>query len=348
MIPNSNEIRVYCRAYECDWTPGAMRQAYEAIVSAWTVAEFPPDRLVSQQTPIRGRGEKWGTFSRKRKRLEQTGFDDIQSFSLSRLCEPNQDYPTSKDLYPDRDWVVYARVVRTWLELEIGWIPSLIGNPSIAFFDLFKELTTLGRAQHAVSFKERVNPRNLLKDPVDHNDKTSRDWHINGQEWAPWKPEQEGCLLLRNVHLRNYLSDAHLDAPFGKSGMSLREWIDADPAERGVLCRYTDTLTEWTPPPGNIPEIRERLFRAGRVFYHRLFKELDYDRNVLPSGEIVPRDYFWKNKIIMPGPFVYPPEPFYRPDIRAPWESPEPIPEVFRADYYRELCADVYVGLVLE
>ena len=30
------------------------------------------------------------------------------------------------------------------------------------------------------------------------------------------------------------------------------------------------------------------------------------------------------------------PEPLYRPDPRAPWEAPEPIPEIYRAEFYKD------------
>lgn len=29
-------------------------------------------------------------------------------------------------------------------------------------------------------------------------------------------------------------------------------------------------------------------------------------------------------------------EPFYRPDYSAPWEAPDPIPEIYRADYWQD------------
>ncbi|MFG0275759.1 MAG: hypothetical protein ACF8QF_11960 [Phycisphaerales bacterium] len=29
-------------------------------------------------------------------------------------------------------------------------------------------------------------------------------------------------------------------------------------------------------------------------------------------------------------------EPLHRPDLTAPWEAPDPIPEIFRADFYRD------------
>lgn len=139
------------------------------------------------------------------------------------------------------------------------------------------------------------------------------------------------------MYHHNYLSNARLDAPFGKTAVTLREWIEDEPANRGDLRPFTDFLTEWTPPQERIPEIREALFRAGRLFYHRFFKELDYDRVISKDGRIaMASDTPWKDD---PSylPVTSPPERFHRPDIHAPWESPEPIPEMFRAEWYRSL-----------
>lgn len=338
MIPNTNEIRVFCRAHGCEWTPDAMRRAYEAIVKAWTAAGLPPDRLGSSKgyRNTTRKAAQWGTFSRKHKRLEQTGFEGIENFCLSHLCEPNQDYPTPKDMYPDRDWLVYAAVSKLTLveHITLNWIPALIGGPSLGFFDLFKELVTIGKARYALRYQKKLNPRNLLTDPEDQTDPTTRDRGMNGCEWGP-TPEQVDSLLLSGVYTHNYLSDAHLSAPFGRTAMSLREWIEDEPSERGVLRPYNDILTEWTPPPRNIPELRERLFRAGRIFYWRFNREWDSDR-VLSYGEP------------FVGPVVLEPERFRRPDIHEPWESPVPIPEIFRAEYYRAWCADKHTGIVLE
>ncbi|RMH25970.1 MAG: hypothetical protein D6693_08065, partial [Planctomycetota bacterium] len=122
-----------------------------------------------------------------------------------------------------------------------------------------------------------------------------------------------------------------------RSGRTLREWIEEDPAGRGELTPFTDLLTEWAPPEDNIPEIREALFRAGRLYYNRFFRELDYDRCVSSTGEIRPRSELPWSDDPSYEPMRFPPERFYRPDILAPWEAPEPIPEIFTARFLRSL-----------
>jgi hypothetical protein len=87
------------------------------------------------------------------------------------------------------------------------------------------------------------------------------------------------------------------------------------PARRGTLEPYTDLLTKWTPPIEKIHQIREELYRVGRVFYWRFFCPEHRD----------PDD--WSKRI---------PEPLFRPDLSAPWEAPDPIPEIYRADFWKD------------
>ncbi|HBS29609.1 MAG TPA: hypothetical protein DEB06_09215 [Phycisphaerales bacterium] len=126
------------------------------------------------------------------------------------------------------------------------------------------------------------------------------------------RPEVYAAGILRDIYPHNYLSAPYLDAPIGRTAKTLREWIQDDPVERGTLSPFTDLLTDWAPPVKNIPTIREALYRAGRVFYWRFF---------CPTERIEGVDQ---------------PEPLFRPDPRAPWEAPDPIPEIYRADYWKD------------
>lgn len=116
-------------------------------------------------------------------------------------------------------------------------------------------------------------------------------------------------VLLRDIYRESYLSLPYLEARLGRSATTLKQWIEADTARRGTLEPYTDILTKWTPPVEKIPQIREELFRAGRVFYWRFF--------------------------CPPAPNQKP-DRFFRPDLSAPWEAPDPIPEIYRADYWKD------------
>jgi len=87
------------------------------------------------------------------------------------------------------------------------------------------------------------------------------------------------------------------------------------PARRGTLEPYTDLQTKWTPPIEKIHQIREELYRAGRVLSWRFFCPQHVD----------PDD--WSKRI---------PEPLFRPDLSAPWEAPDPIPEIYRADFWKD------------
>ena len=143
-----DEIRVFCFAYGCEWTPQSLRRAYEAIVASWTEAGFTPDKLGAQAPNVPGIGNKWGSFKRKRKRLEQTKFEGIKSFSISHMAEPNERYPNPDDLYPDMDWLVYASITTTIQRLRMSWIPALVGNSSLRFFNLLQEALTISNAKY--------------------------------------------------------------------------------------------------------------------------------------------------------------------------------------------------------
>lgn len=323
MTLNSNKTRVNCVAYGCEWTPNAMRRAYEAIVASWTEAKCPPDRLGVNAPGI---GSKWGTFKRKRKRLEETNFEGVEHFSLSHLTKPDDSY--TNPLFPDIDWVAYASIT-TWMQnVTLGWIPAIIGAPTLTYFDLFKEVAAVGRARYGFRYHQRLNLRHFSKQPPETP--TSKDRIMNSQRWVGHRTTKVDSLLLYGVYPHNYLSEAHLNAPFGRTAMTLREWIEDEPAERGELKHFTDILTEWTPPAENIPILREQLFRAGRIFYWRFFEET-IPRPKQPGEGFV---NYTDPKNRLPGPY-------YRPDIHAPWEATDPIPELFCAEFYKDIKSNL-------
>ncbi len=309
MTTNANEIRQFCVASGCSWEPDAMRQAYEAIVAAWTAAGAAPDRLAASAPGV---GKGWKTFKHRDALFRKTNFEGVEYFSLSRLCEPNESYPTPSHLYPDRDWLAYATVANRVQKrsITLGWIPALLGGPSKAFFELFREIVNLGRARYGYCYHARYNMKPFWEEPPPTP--ISSDARMNGSWWQPDNREQSCSLLLAGVYAQNFLASEYLDAPLGKTAMTLREWIEVDPEQRGTLKPYTEILTEWTPPVHNIMKLREQLYRAGRVFYWRFFCPTQREDGVEK------------------------PEPLYRPDPREPWEAPDPIPEIFRADYWKD------------
>ncbi len=310
MTTNANEIRQFCVASGCAWEPDALRQAYEAIVAAWVEANVPPDRLGGRAPGV---GKGWKTFKPRDKLLRKTNFEKVEYFTLSHLAEPDESHPPN-DLYPDVDWLAYA-TVKNWAQdkgIALGWIPAIVGGPSRAFFDLFRKIVSLGRARYGWYYQRRYNMKPFWEAPPETP--ASLDARLNGSWWEPDRNEQSGSLLLAGVYTQNFLAPEYLEAPFGRTAMTLREWIEDDPKQRGTLKPYTDILTEWTPPLHNIMKIREQLYRAGRIFYWRFF----CPRQANPSGP------GWIDEVN------------YRPDPRAPWEAPDPIPEIFRADYWKD------------
>jgi hypothetical protein len=112
----------------------------------------------------------------------------------------------------------------------------------------------------------------------------------------PW-PERLPHVLLRDVYPLNFLSRPYLDLPVG--GTTLERWVRADEPARGTLEPLNESVTTWRPPVGNIPLLREALFRAGAIFYKGFFDK----------------------------------GPLHR-DFSRPFVPPDAIPEIFRASFY--------------
>jgi len=335
--PTYNETRVHCAIHGCRWTPKRIRQAYEAIVETWTDAGRPPDRL-SAKAP--GVGSRWGSYKYKRKRFERAPIDQVQYVRLVCLAEPNDDYPNQEFMTPELHWLVSATVDNhRQHRLVLEWVPAIIGAPAKAFLDLFRRLCEISRGVYGVRYSRRDLPYPFF--PGEPDRLTLASLHSKDMRWIQDASERDkvNTLLLSGLRPHNYLSETHLEAPFGKRGMTLREWIEADPPARGTVQPYTETLFEWTPPEERIPELREALFRAGRLDCEAFFKEKDYS-HVVFNGELVPYRDIRKLPKAPKGPLIYPPQRLYRPDLRAPWEAPEPIPERYQAERYRRLLRE--------
>ncbi|MGP1310005.1 MAG: hypothetical protein ACTS27_07405 [Phycisphaerales bacterium] len=153
-------------------------------------------------------------------------------------------------------------------------------------------------------------------------------WIVNlGHAWLQDASHSSATRWLHDIFPHNYLSIEYLDAPVGHTGQTLREWIEADPPQRGVLSPYTDTLLDWQPPVQNIPMIREHLYKMGRIF----------------SNLFVLEKTSWAKAMAD----RFDPNPLYRPDPYAPWEAPKgvPIPARFLADTYRGMDPSITIPL---
>jgi hypothetical protein len=99
-----------------------------------------------------------------------------------------------------------------------------------------------------------------------------------------------------------FLSRRYLDLPV--EGTTLEKWIKKS-GKRGTLEDLNGRVMTWTPPPDQIGVIREKLFLAGHLFYHRFFQTWEPDNP-------------WKR------------------DFSQPFK-PKDVPEIFRANYWRAI-----------
>jgi hypothetical protein len=230
-----------------------------------------------------------------------------------------QAYPHA--MFCEGDWIVRAGLDTSRMCLLIGAIDTstLMHNRSLEH--LGRNLSDVCRTKYAFEYRQRwmMNYENyhygMIPVHIDHH--LTRDGGMNFCWWSStdeYRDKQFSAGLLRDIYPTSYLSRPYLDARLGHSRTTLEQWIKADPGSRGTLEPFTDILTKWTPPVEKIPQIREELYRAGRVFYWRFFS---------------PKHGGWMG---IPETI----EPLYRPDLSAPWEAPEPIPEIYRADFWKD------------
>lgn len=331
-FPHMDEIEVVWAGNACEWRAESVRQAYDLVARSWTEAGVEP-QYVAAHAP--GVGKKYGSFRHKRRFIESAGFEKVESIEFGRL-------PAELPQGCTR-WEISAWVSPRLSAVVCGCIPSLVGTAANMVRCLALDLLRLSKSRYAYMLRQR-----MVHSPVTYavglDAHVDDDWRpdelrYNVQRWTPrmecpesdssgsflqsvypeWHPRMETLApflaagILRNVYPENYLSEPHLSARLGRTTTTLRDWIEANPAARGVLEPFSDILTKWTPPVERIPELREELYRAGRVFYWRFM--VPGTRNA--QGGMTP-------------------EPYFRPDLSAPWVAPEPIPEIYRADYWKD------------
>jgi len=304
-----DEIAVYWVGHACGWRPETVRRAYELVVKSWTDAGREPNQIAATAPGV---GKNYGSFVHKQRFIENAGFENIESINLARLPEGCRHVTAESEL------ATIVDLERSLL--SVGCVPSLVGAAATMICENARELIRLTGCRYAYMFRHQklFGPDGYaigLSTHVDH-DWRPDELRYNIQNWNPRMKNLAPIIaggILRNVFPENYLSEPYLQARLGKTGTTLKEWIQADPSTRGALEPFSDILMKWVPPLENIPQIREELYRAGRVFYWRFLRP--GFRNA--QGGITP-------------------EPLYRPDLSAPWEAPDPIPEIYRADYWKD------------
>jgi len=305
------------RMESISWSAQEFLRVYDAALSLWEEQGWTPDRIGGIRPSHPGYFDAYTAAHRhpEPKDIQEEG---IQVEKMQNGWRHDREWATMMCLSN------YATDTGAHLllgEAQLGITPDVSREIAREFLALqngqYAYILRQQRRYGYCNFAPTESATTRLGQPRDHSMNTS--W------WGRRRPEVIDACLLRDIYPQSFLNEAYLDAPVGFSGLSLRKWIEAAPSERGELKPFTDTLTEWTPPVENIPKIREALFRGGRLFYWRFFvptRRREGERAILPDGR--------KN------PNLTEPEPFYRPDVLAPWESPEPIPEIYRAEYYKD------------
>jgi len=304
-----NEIAVVWIGDACKWRPETVRRAYELIVKSWSEAGVEPQQLAAFAPGV---GKRYGAFRQKRRFVEKARFENIEMLAFGRLF-PGFSRGCTR-------WEMEADISPKSRMFVTGCVPSLVGAAANVVRDSAHALISLSECRYAYMVRQKAlySPSAMAYGICIHVDDDWRheDSRYNIQNWSLIVGTSAALItggILRNVFPENYLSEFHLRARLGRTGTTLKDWIQADPTARGTLERFSNILTKWTPPVERIPQIREELYRAGRVFYWRF---------VIPGTRHAQGDMT--------------PEPFHRPDLSAPWEAPEPIPEIYRADYWKD------------
>ncbi len=298
------------------WSTAGMRAAFDHLRKEWLAIGTVPSRLAAVGDGI---PKDYAAFPKRRADLEANRFATIESFSMTELAEGG-----ASEIF---DWTAYAIVIKRTGVLEFGWTSSSARTDDRPPLTLFSSLRREHSGRYGYLFRQAMGfgPKCYALGLSYGNiaSQRTREHELNISWWGHTAISDDRTIasgLLRDIYPRNFLSDPYLDAPIGRTAMTLREWIEDNPDSRGSLGPFTETLTEWRPPVDRIPAIREALYRAGRVFYWRFYCPEQ------PGGSDGPRR----------------PEPLFRPNLADPWEAPEPIPEIYRASYY----ADKDPGLI--
>jgi len=303
-----DRIGTMCVAERFSWTAESLRACWGDVSDTFQ-SSCPVARLrVGPTGP--GLRNRFISFARRRRLLQRLDWETLHAIELVCMEEGG-----STEL---SEWSRMTSLMPRTQRFEIGFVSGNPRRDSTVLYSLFDRWAPVGSPEYAYQFRQQMRfcpacyasgmgyGSSRPESAYEHNMNIS--WWGRTVSNTPATYESG---VLRDVYPRSLLSEAYLAAPVGRSGLSLREWIARDPKARGTLRPFTETLTEWRPPVEQIPSIRESLYRGGRVFYWRFFLS----------------HHGFVKKI---------PEPLYRPDLSEPWEAPEPIPEIYRADYYAD------------
>lgn len=303
-------VQTFLSLWFCRWNNGAILRAYKLVVEHWIKSGINPTHLAATAPGV---GRRYGAYSRKTRALEKCLPDEIKSWSLKHMPAERPARRT--------DWLVDANASAERNSLLLGYATADVAMSMSAGDLVFRSLADVARAQYGFVYRQRASFMPIYYHYGMTEAMTSSLWgDESGMSISWWSVNDahvahcQSAGVLRDIYPTSYLSRPYLDARLGHSRTTLEQWINADSGSRGTLEPFTDLLTKWTPPVEKIPQIREELYRAGRVFYWRFFN---------------PKHGGW-----MGVPETI--EPLYRPDLSAPWQAPDPIPEIFRADFWKD------------
>ncbi|MCB9838973.1 MAG: hypothetical protein H6813_06500 [Phycisphaeraceae bacterium] len=293
-----------------DWGVGVAGACFECAEQIFNSLAITPDRLAANAPGI---GRSYGDWKRKRSRIRAHTLESMRSFEIIKLVEGGDNELT--------DWLLWIGLSTRRSSIMISWDPAQLGHASGTMSRLFTSMAEAAGVRYGYLFKQFKSQGPLCyaagvmyRSGVGYV-QSRGDLDSNISAWDFRRISQAGGAILRDVYPENYLGQSHLHSPFGVTGSTLESVLRGDPDFYRIIEPFTDGLTLWKPPVQNIPAIRERMYRAGRLFYWRFMRPRMRD----PAGT---------------GEWV--PEPYYRLDISQPWEDQGQIPEIFREEFYSD------------
>jgi hypothetical protein len=268
MTANVRDLAIGYSGYCIPFDSGRMHTLLD-----WLLARMEQVGLPATHLTVRGPGFREGKFVEARlalRRLAKSGLDEVSYINIS-TAKPDWD---GKVLWSRNQSsnAVLRRPSASSYGGEASWV--LIPSDSDANFvrteEFLTELATISGARYGYLFQmERT--LDALEYPVGGNARHPSWTNEEGQNIGMWgvaRSEIGDRTILRDVYPVNFLRGPYLDGQI--EGKTLREWISLDP-RRGTLDLLTEGVWRWQPVTENIPVIRERLFRAGMLFYWRHF-----------------------------------------------------------------------------
>ncbi|HRK32741.1 MAG TPA: hypothetical protein PLD59_16895 [Tepidisphaeraceae bacterium] len=276
------------------------KQFYNWLVQRMGELDAAPRKLAFR-TPTHP-GKYYKSFTRTRSSLESQNFEHVEHFTVHRgpaesTLEPVEfDITGSVGQQLDFDWS--ARMQITPSTLRISKHEALLHMIDFAALTI--------QRYGFIFFMAREDGPTFVAFGVTYGDRHGRtEMEIeNLGYWGVYGNLHRMYPLLRDVYPLSFLSRPYLDLPV--YGTTLERWIRKD-VSRGTLepLKGNEAISVWRPVPANIPAIREQLFPTGALFFFRYFQDWEPDNP-------------WKR------------------DFSKPYRMPkEPIPEIFRADFYK-------------